>query len=217
MRPTRVVGWLVVIELAVASVAHAQVDPGTSEPRVELGVGLAGVRIRELPPREHVGQGVLSLSASGGYLWTPYLLTQVDVTSQVERFGWDYEHVRLVTPSRSTSLTLAHGYRASRWAVAQLVLFGRARVQPYAGAGVAVESQTTEDSWYESGVILGPGAREVSDTPQARPDKEKHTVVFGEVGVKLFVTRRTALLVDWRFSPGDSNGSGMFGLSLRLP
>ena len=88
MRLTRIVGRLVVIVLVAASTAYAQVDRGTNQPRVDLGVGLAGVRIRELPPREHVGQGALSLFASGGLFWTPYLLTQVDVTSQVERFGW---------------------------------------------------------------------------------------------------------------------------------
>lgn len=68
-----------------------------------------------------------------------------------------------------------------------------------------------------SDVILGPSTRTVSDTPQVPLEKANHTVLFGEVGVKLFVTRRTALLVDWRFSPGDSNGSGVFGLSVRLP
>jgi hypothetical protein len=194
-------------------------QPGTRRSRVDLTAGFADVRVRELPPRDGVGQGALSLFVSAGYLWAPYLVTQVDIASQVEPFNWDYAHERVLALGRTTNITLKHNYDVRRWTVAQILQLGRRRLQPYLGAGVGVESQTTYDTWYQSNVVLGPDATTVAEFPNASTGEKRvdHLIAFGLVGAKMFVGSHAYLLVDWRFATGDTGGSGMFGVGVRLP
>ncbi len=192
----------------------------TARPRVELAVGLASVRIRELPPRDHVGQGALSLFASAGYLWTSYLATQVEFTSQVEGFNWDYAHLRVARSGDVTNITLKHNYEASRRTVAQIVHVGPKGlfIRPYLGAGVGIESQTTYDTWYDStkSVVLGPNDETVEEIPELPRTEADYVIVFGEAGLKMFLGRYAYLLIDWKFIK-DAAPRGMFGVGVRLP
>jgi hypothetical protein len=167
-----------------------------------------------LPPRDGDEQGTLSIFASAGYLWTPFLVTQVEITSQAESFNWDYAHQRVA--GRPASITLKHNYRVSRRTVAQLIQFGQRRLRPYLGAGVGIESQTTFDTWYEGGVVLEPDAETVDELPRERRNTANHVMVFGEAGAKIFLGSRAYMFFDWKYA-GYGKGRGMLGAGVQWP
>ena len=211
-----------VIALTICTAGSVAAQPvaqprRTLRPRVDLAAGLTTVRVRELPPRDGVGQGALSVFANAAYLWTPHLATQVEITSQVERFNWDYDYERVVG-SRVATITLKHNYEVTRRTVAQLVQLGPRRLVPYFGAGTGIESQTTYDTWYESRVVLGPDAKTVSEFPDSSISRGKadRAIVFVEAGGKMFLASHAYFLVDWKFAR-NAGAHGMFGLGVRLP
>lgn len=175
----------------------------TPRPRVDVAVGFTIVRIRELPPRDAEIGGALSFSASVGYLWTPHLITQVEIADQIENYNWDYAHERVVPGygGDGTSITLKHNYQGGRRTVAQIVQIGPSwPFRPYFGIGVGIESQTTYDSWYV-GSVVGPNLKTVDQFPNELPRTEaNYVIVFGEAGVKAFLGRHAYVHLDGKYT-----------------
>ena len=190
----------------------------THHPRIDVAAGMTSVNLRKLPADSDVGGYPAGFFASGAFFWTRYLVTQVEIVSQAEKWNPDYALEYVVRPAGGErfelkTVILKHNYSAGRRTVAQIVQIGRELfIRPYFGAGVGIETQTIRDSRQESSRVLQPGeigppnAKTVDELPTEFPSPQgtDDAIVFAQAGAKVFAGRRAYFLVDWKFSNADT-------------
>jgi hypothetical protein len=220
----------VLTAFGVSIVAQSRIDPVDSElsqerapvaphstphPRLEVASGIALVTIRKLPADSRVGGSPVGIFVSAGYLWTRYLVTQIEVVFQVEDWKVDYASEQVLGLasvgtglSDLTTVSLQRHYEGGRRSLAQIVQTGTRRFQPYVGVGVGLETDTIREGRQEytrpllPGEVPPPGAKTRGTLPTefSRPTDTHHVIAFAQAGLKVSVTRRAHVLIDWKFT-----------------